>query len=135
MIKLITIIKPFSGYVLAAWVIMIIVISITPDLPVLKVHTAKKEIRLDYLIHFLEYSFMAFMAYLAFSSRDFRISSSRLLIITACVILFALAEEFHQKIVPGRTFNYKDILSNMLGIVTALGLFAVINRISTRNEQ
>lgn len=135
MIRLITFLKPFSIYVLTAWVIMIIVISLTPDLPVLKVHTAKKEIRLDYLIHFCEYGFTAFMAYLAFSGKNFRIAGWRLLLITACVILFALAEEFHQKMVPGRTFNIRDVLSNILGISAALALFAVINRISTRNEQ
>lgn len=128
MLRLITIIKPFSGYILAAWVIMIIVISLTPDLPVLKLHTAKKEIRLDYVIHFCEYGFMAFMAYLAFSRRDFRITAAGLVTITACIILFALAEEFHQRMVPGRTFNFKDIISNILGIVTALGVFSVINR-------
>lgn len=135
MIRLITFVKPIAGYILAAWVILIIVISLTPDLPVLKVHTAKKEIRLDYLIHFCEYGFMAFMAYLAFSGNNFRIAPSRLVLITSCVLLFALAEEFHQKMIPGRTFNYRDILSNILGIAAALTFFTVINRMSTQNEQ
>lgn len=114
---------------------MIIAFSLTPDIPVLKLQTQKKEIRLDYLIHFCEYGFMAFMSYLAFSSKNFTIKPSALLTVTVCVILFAMAEELHQKMVPGRTFNYKDIISNLLGIATALGFFLVINRMSAGIEQ
>ncbi|HLN56792.1 MAG TPA: VanZ family protein [Bacteroidales bacterium] len=120
MIRVITFIKPYSGYILAAWVIAILAVSSTPNLPTLKLHTAKSDIRLDYLIHFCEYAFLAFMTYLAFSSEDFSMKAGRLLIIVAVLVIFATFDEFHQKLIPGRTFNPKDLLSNLTGICTSL---------------
>lgn len=110
-----------------------IVLSSTPNLPTLKLHTAGSEIRLDYLIHFCEYGFLAFVAYLSFMKENFRIDLKKFILISLGLILFALADEFHQKLIPGRTFNVKDILSNFLGIVSALVFCVVVFRIIGRS--
>lgn len=117
--RLITFIKPYSGFILAAWVIAMAVVSSTPNIPTLKLHTAHSDIRLDYLIHFLEYAFLAAMTYLAFSSKDLSLSAGRFFMILAVLVLFAIADEFHQKVIPGRTFNIKDMLCNFMGIIAA----------------
>ena len=125
MIKLITLLRPFARYFLIAWMIIIVVVSSTPDIPTLKIHTAKADIRLDYLMHFGEYGVLAFMAFLSFAGSEFKINYKKFLLIAASLILFAILDEFHQKLIPGRSFNVKDILSNISGILAAL-LYSVV---------
>jgi VanZ family protein len=43
-------------------------------------------------------------------------------------MLFAVADEFHQKLIPGRSFNINDILSNLSGIVVSAVITIVIFR-------
>jgi len=125
MLKLIRRLKPFAAYVMIITVILIMVVSSIPHIPTLKIHTAKSDIRLDYLIHFCEYGFLAFMSYLAFTGNNFRVSALRFILVTLCVILFALLDEYHQKFIPGRTFNPKDLISNISGIIFA-ALFCIV---------
>jgi VanZ family protein len=125
MLRLIQFLRPFARYLLVAWVLAIIFVSSNPSIPTLKIHTAKTEIRIDYLIHFCEYGILAFMAFLSFAGNEYKMSSGKLILITLGLILFAILDEFHQKLIPGRAFNTKDILSNILGILAAL-LFCVV---------
>ena len=120
MFKLITFLRPFARYLLFIWIIAIIVASSVPSIPTLKIHTAKIEIRLDYLVHFLEYGSLAFLTFLSFSEKDSRMSYLKYLVLTICLILFAVADESHQVIIPGRSFNPKDIISNLIGIAGGL---------------
>ena len=120
MMQLILWIRPYAKYVLAVWIITIISVSSIPSLPTLKIHTAKADIRLDYLIHFCEYGFLSFMAFLSFTERSFTINYKKMLVITVCLTVFALIDEFHQKFIPGRSFNPRDILSNITGIIAVL---------------
>jgi VanZ family protein len=39
--------------------------------------------------------------------------------------LLMLTDEFHQKLIPGRSFNVRDIYSNLTGIVSAV-IFCVL---------
>lgn len=125
MLKLIRIIRSVSAYFLLLWMITIILVSSTPNLPVLKIHTSKSEIRLDYFMHFCEYGFLAFMAYLAFAGRFFDVSLKKFSIITILLLIFAVADELHQKFIPGRTYNPRDLAGNFLGIFAAM-VFSII---------
>jgi VanZ family protein len=125
MYKLIGFFRLYAKYFLAAWIIAIISVSSVPSIPVLKIHTNRADIRLDYLIHFLEYGLLAFLTYLSFAGNHFRISSIKYFILTVCLIVFALADESHQLIIPGRTFNPRDLISNIIGIVGGL-IFCVL---------
>jgi VanZ family protein len=135
MYKLISFLRPFAKYFLGVWIITIIIVSSTPSIPILKIHTQKADIRLDYLIHFLEYGSLAFLTYLTFAGKDFRISFLKYLILTVCLVVFAIADETHQVIIPGRTFNPKDIISNLAGIAGGL-LFCVpiFRKIALKSE-
>ena len=119
MLKLIIYLRPFARQLLIAWFITIIILSSLPNIPTLKIHTAKAEFRLDYLMHFCEYGVLAFMAHLSFAGNEFRINLRKFLIIIISLMLFAFLDEWHQKIIPGRMYSIRDIESNMTGIVAA----------------
>lgn len=135
MLRLITAFRPYSKYFFIAWMIIIMTVSSIPKLPVMKIETEKGIIRLDYLIHFCEYGSLAFFAFLTYAGRNFRISLKRYLTISAGLILFSLADEFHQKLIPGRAFNLKDIYSNIAGIIAGLVFCVVVFRILERKQE
>jgi len=60
------------------------------------------------------------MTFLTFADKVFRINYRKLIVLTAGLILFAVLDEFHQKFIPGRSFNTRDILSNVTGILFTL---------------
>jgi VanZ family protein len=118
-------IKPYAKFILIAWLLTIIVLSSIPNIPTLKIHTARGEFRLDYLMHFCEYGLLTFITFLSFAGNEFRVNYKAFLLITLSLILFAVIDELHQKIIPGRTYSLKDIASNVTGIV-ASGIFVLI---------
>ena len=128
MIRLIQFLRPFARYLFIAWVLTIIIVSSTPSIPILKIHTAKAEIRLDYILHFCEYGILAFLGFLSFAGNEFKISYRKFILITMGLSLFAILDEFHQKLIPGRSFNVKDILSNVVGVLAALVFCEVLFR-------
>lgn len=133
MIKLITLLRPFARYFLIGWVITIILVSSTPNIPTLKIHTGRSEIRLDYIIHFCEYAVLAFMAFLSFAGKEYKINYKKFVLITVTLIIFAVIDEYHQKLIPGRSFNVNDIVSNISGILAALLYSVVIFRKIDKN--
>jgi VanZ family protein len=125
MLRLITGIKPSSKYIFIAWMIIILTVSSIPKLPAMKIETERGIIRLDYFIHICEYGSLAFLAFLSFADNNFRLNLKKYAFLTAGLILFSLLDEFHQKLIPGRTFNVKDIYSNLTGIMSGL-IFCVV---------
>jgi VanZ family protein len=87
---------------------------------------ARKEIRLDYLMHYTEYGILTFVTFLSFTGNEFRMSFRKLILIAVCLTVFAYLDEFHQKIIPGRTYNIIDFLSNASGIVVIIILTLLI---------
>jgi len=131
MLRLIIWFKPYSRYFLAGWVLFILVFSSIPSLPTIKIHTAKSEIRLDYLIHLVEYGILAVLAFLTFAGAGFKPGLPRFAILTFCLLIFAFLDEFHQKFIPGRTFNPIDLYSNWTGIIVALIFCVLVFRVVT----
>ena len=125
MIKLIIYLRPFARYFLIVWAVIIIFVSSLPNIPTLKIHTAKSEFRLDYLMHFCEYGLLAFIAFLSFAGNEFNLKYKKLVLITLTLIVFAILDEFHQKLIPGRSYNIRDIMSNVTGILAA-ALFSIV---------
>jgi VanZ family protein len=134
MVRLIYLLQPFSKYLLIAWVVAIILVSSIPSIPPLKLQTAHNEIRLDYFIHFLEYGALTFLTFLAFAGGRFIMRFKKALILTLSILLFAVADEYHQKLIPGRTFNYNDILSNIAGVLAGVIFCVVIFRVIRRKK-
>ena len=134
MLKLITRLKPYAGYLLVITTVLIVVVSSIPSIPTLKIQTGKSVIRLDYFIHFCEYGFLAFLAFLTFTGSNFNMHYPKLMLITFCVVCFALFDELHQKLIPGRAFNIKDIISDLAGIGGALVFSLIIFRMIACNR-
>lgn len=122
MIRFIRLIRLYSVYLLILYSIAVISVSSIPSLPTLMIHTKKTEIRLDYLIHICEYGLLAFLTILAFSGKEMQLNLRKLVIITAGLLIFAVVDELHQKLIPGRSYNILDMLSNITGILISLAL-------------
>jgi len=129
MVLLIKWLKPHAGLMFIILIIAVITVSSIPSVPTLKIKTAHSSIRLDYLIHFCEYGALTFLALLWRVEKDFRVNFRKFLFITALLMLFAIADEFHQKFIPGRTFNVKDIVSNVAGVIGGLSFCVAVFRI------
>ena len=129
MLKLIIILRPVARYLLIAWGLTIIILSSIPNIPTLKIHTAKAEFRLDYLMHFCEYGVLTFVTFLSFAGEEFKIRFRKFVIITVLLILFAALDELHQKLIPGRTCSIKDMTSDVTGILAAIIFTLLIFRL------
>jgi VanZ family protein len=128
MLKLIIYLKPFAKYLLIGWLTIIIILSSIPNIPTLKIHTQRADFRLDYIMHFGEYGVLAFMAFLAFAEDEFRIYRKRFITITIGLLLFAVLDELHQKLVPGRICSIRDVASDVTGVLAAIVFTLVVFR-------
>ncbi len=135
MLRLITGIKPYSKYLFIAWMVIIMTVSSIPKLPAMKIETDRGIIRLDYFIHICEYGSLAFLGFLSLADDNFRLNLKTYALLTAGLIVFSLVDEFHQKLIPGRTFNVKDIYSNLTGIFAALVTCLVVFRILRKAQE
>lgn len=122
-------IKPWAGYLLTIWVLAIVTVSSSPGIPTLKIHTPKAEIRIDYLLHIIEYGSLTFLALLTFADKSFSVSLKKSALIAAALLVFAFADEFHQKLVPGRSYNIFDFVSNAAGILAGWPISIILFRL------
>ena len=120
MYKLIIRFKPFFKVFFWLWLFFILVISSTPNLPDLKFNIDESTIRIDYAIHFIEY----FLLVSFFLIWRIKINLNPTILIILLTLLVGMAtgfvDEFHQKIITGRTFNPIDMLSNFLGVIAGV---------------
>ena len=101
------------------WAAFIFYLSSIPDL--------RSNFECDFILrkvsHVVEYFILAFLLYRAFSG-SFNKNILYLLIYPASLsILYAMSDELHQSIVPGRSCSIQDVLIDTIGIIT----FFVIN--------
>ena len=129
MYKLIIRFKPFFKAFFWIWLIFILVISSTPKLPDLKLQLDESVIRIDYIIHFIEY----FLLVGFFLIWRIKINLNPTILIILLTLLIGMAtgfvDEFHQKIITGRTFNPIDMLSNFLGVIAGVATITLYLKI------
>ncbi len=134
--RLIIRVRGHAKYLLISWLVVILVISSIPYLKTPEIHSGKIVIRLDHLFHMLEYGVLAVLAFLSFIGKRFAPYKNNYLITTVLLVLFAIGDEFHQKLIPGRSFNPGDIMSNITGILAGLVFCILIFRkISNRLKE
>jgi hypothetical protein len=130
--KIINALRPRAGWLFIAWLLSIVVLSVLPvssknrHIDVLII-----EIRVDYLYHIIIHLIGTFLAMFWAAAppktrpgtpapvpptSQFRMRTA---LAVAFMILLGLALEYLQKVVPSRTFNINDVISNLLGV--ALG--------------
>ena len=76
--------------------------------------------RWDYLEHFIAYYIFGSLYVLWRSKQDFTMKGSEILILFAVALIFSIFTEYIQIIIPGRTFNFVDMLYNLGGILTGI---------------
>ena len=130
--KLILFFQPVAKYVLIIWLLLILIFSITPNLPTINVNVRWLLFRFDYIIHFLEYATLSVLAILTFIPYSFRSMMARFCLVLLTLIVFAIINELLHLIIPGRTFEPNDILSNILGIASGIFFIGILYRIAFR---
>lgn len=72
----------------------------------------------DKVYHFLEYSVFSFLLFLAFSRSKTDFLKKNLFLFSSLIgIIYAYSDEFHQRFVPGRTYDLYDFAADCLGII------------------
>ena len=109
--------------------------SSTPNLPDLKLNIDESTIRIDYAIHFIEY-FLLVSFFLIWRIQN---NLNPTIIIILLTLLIGMAtgfvDEFHQKIITGRTFNPIDMLSNFLGVIAGVTAVTFYLKIISRKKE
>lgn len=120
MYKLIIRFKPFFKVFFWIWLLFILAISSTPNLPDLKLNIDESTIRIDYAIHFIEY-FLLVSFFLMWRIKKNLNPTITIILLTLIIgMTTGFLDEFHQKIITGRTFNPIDMLFNFLGVLTGV---------------
>lgn len=79
-------------------------------------------------LHVGEYIVLAFLVSWMIVWRN-RISSSALLFVIGLSSLYALSDEIHQHFVPGRAFQWSDLLLDLTGILIGTLVFFLVKRL------
>lgn len=114
--RLINNFRPYARILLVIWVILIIILAVLPNIPTPRFGGRPIPIRLDYPVHFLEHTLLAFLAIISFVYN--RRQLKRILIALATLVLFAVFAEMLQLLIPARDFEFRDLFLNIAGIIT-----------------
>jgi len=101
------------------WAVLIFCLSGIPDL--------KTGLKFDFILrkisHVVEYLILVSLLHRAFAA-SFSINPLRLFIYPAALsFLYAITDELHQSLVPGRNCSIRDVLIDTIGII----VFYIIN--------
>jgi VanZ family protein len=72
----------------------------------------------DKLGHFCLFGVLALGANFAFKLKSFRLAKLEIYVGSALVLSFAIIEELSQYYIPNRTFDFADLIADILGIAT-----------------
>jgi VanZ family protein/glutaredoxin len=90
----------------------------------------------DYLTHPIEYLFFTLLLLRALHGEEpGPVAGSTYLAGIALSVLYAISDELHQLHVPRRTASVKDVLSDTLGAVLAVGVAEVLQRFRLRHRE
>jgi VanZ family protein len=119
-----------AAFALLLWLTAVILVSVSELLPsnsapMLWVGTMQIS---DKVLHFTAYTVLAFIPCFGFSRRAG-------IALAALTILLGVALEFTQELVPGRSFEFADMLANSIGVVSGGVLGVLARRIGTARER
>lgn len=107
--------KPFSfKFIALIYAVLIFVISSIPKITLPSLGFQLE----DKVYHFIEYSIFSFLLFLAFfkAQREF-FRKNVFLFSSLTGIIYAYSDEFHQRLIPGRSYDLYDFLADCLGII------------------
>jgi len=98
-------------------------ISSIPNVPIPKIKALHSSIRLDYVIHFLEYFILSVFFMFWRMDTDIELKFKKVLLFIVMGMCFALLDEMYQKLIPGRKFNIIDFMYDSIGF--SIGIFSI----------
>ncbi|MGD2087781.1 MAG: VanZ family protein [Candidatus Aminicenantes bacterium] len=107
-------------------------ISSIPHLPIPKIKALDSSIRLDYVIHFLEYFILSLFFMFWRMDSDSELKFKKVLLFIVLGMGFALLDEMYQKLIPGRKFNIIDFMYDSIGF--SVGIFSMFLVILVKNK-
>ena len=100
------------------WGLFIIILSSIPHLPQPDTNnTGGVSLRFDYLFHFLVYFILGMLVVIWQTDHQASLSSKTYFIAIITGVLFGFMDEWHQLLIPGRTFNPIDSHLNTIGYI------------------
>ena len=99
------------------WAAAIMIISLIPNGPKMKIEIKDSIYRLDYFLHFLVYFSLAILFILWKADKYFKVKSILIFYFLIGGFILAGLSEYAQTFVPGRTFNPYDFYSNISGVL------------------
>jgi len=107
-----------------AWIALIFWLSSIPSLPTLRLFSFQ-----DKVAHAIVFFFLCWFAHRAFfyQIRFPSLQRRALLVGLAVTILYGVMDEVHQFFVPGRSFDYFDMLADTLGGLAYVGIFLLLD--------
>ena len=116
-------IKKHSKLFFVLWCLLLIMISSIPNVPIPKIKALHSSIRLDYVIHFLEYFILSLFFMFWRMDTDSELKFKKILLFIVLGMSFALLDEVYQKLIPGRKFNIIDFMYDSIGF--SIGIFSI----------
>ncbi len=107
------------------WLSAIIIISSIPGLSIPKMNIVKFEFRLDYVFHFIIYFIFSIIFFIWKINGKKQRKFNLLAMMIILSVILAVFDEFHQMLIPGRTFNPVDLIYNCAGLFTGF-IFSLI---------
>ncbi|NOY36152.1 MAG: hypothetical protein GXO83_01095 [Chlorobi bacterium] len=97
------------------FLLLILSVSSIPSLPDPDITTPYFKIRTDYFFHLGEYFILVFLGISWWHKKETFSLIYIVIMMMAIGIIIGTGDEFHQKLIPGRTFNPFDAVSNISG--------------------
>ena len=109
------------------WTLLLLIGLLTPGEQLPDVPSA---VGLDKVVHFGLFMVLSFLWARAFVGKSNKRIKKRKFIpnYLVFVTIFAILVEYVQRLVPGRAFDYLDILFNVLGVIAGAILFAYLHK-------
>ena len=106
------------------WSSAIVALSLIPGAGVGTIEINDHTVRIDYPLHAMAFFVLSLSAWFAWGCGSDMFRHKGFRVALAVMFTLAVVSEFLQALVPGRSFNTMDIVSNLAGIGS--GLLAII---------
>ena len=77
--------------------------------------------------HFIVFFLFAFFLFITIKGNK-KIKASHIILVLCLSMLYAVLDEFHQMFVPFRDASIRDIITDSLGIFTAVRIYSIVSK-------